>query len=330
MNIILSISKKEINAGISSDKIMEYASLGVNGYRINLSKVTDLEIDDYIHKIEKIISLDILKGTNIILDLPYPKKKVRILEFENFATNNILQANEKLIISDKYFEYNDNCAHAIIEKYNKNLLNDNVVYYGDGLGTLECIERNEKFAVFNAINSFEIHTNKSLSFNPYHNNNCKLIYDACKYLLQYNKHIDFCLSFSENIVEINEFIHNVGCNKENVICKIETQTGIDNLTDLLNCSKGVLLGRGDLYYYSNICNFFENCNCVFEKTQGLNKEFYLCTDVLISLENRNIPNRAELTDVSYYMSKGCKNFILSGAFSFNDNIKNAITILNSI
>ena len=39
MNIILSISKKEINAGISSDKIMEYASLGVNGYRINLSKV---------------------------------------------------------------------------------------------------------------------------------------------------------------------------------------------------------------------------------------------------------------------------------------------------
>ena len=82
-NIILSVSRNNLLYKTIDDKIQKLISLGVNGLRINLAKCNDIEMLEAWEFICNLVYNNNLNELEFLFDIPYPKKKVRIMKFFN-------------------------------------------------------------------------------------------------------------------------------------------------------------------------------------------------------------------------------------------------------
>jgi pyruvate kinase len=49
-----------------------------------------------------------------------------------------------------------------------------------------------------------------------------------------------------NVLELREYLKELGGEKIKIISKIENQEGIDNLSEIIEASDGIMVARGDL------------------------------------------------------------------------------------
>lgn len=289
MNIILSIAKVEIIGNNIHNKIKKYLELGVTGFRINLAKYDNEDIYHVLTTINEITQQYPLKNFEFIFDIPIPRKKTRVTNMISSCIS--IESSDELLVRKDCGEKVTSKYNIFVDEFNFNCKINDIVYYGDGIGSFVCKEISNNYILLKAINSFEFYKNKSFNIEPIYNLNDDSIFKICAKLKTIVDNCYFALSFIENPKDIYYLCKKIGCQKSQVLCKIETQKSIENIEKLLMNSAGILLGRGDLLYYSEINNFFVNCIKSLEITHKLNKKFYLCTDVMMSLINNNIANR---------------------------------------
>lgn len=327
MNIILSISKVEIIGKNIHNKIKKYLELGVTGFRINLAKYNNEDIYHMLSTIDEIVQQYTLKNFEFIFDIPLPKKKTRVTNMISSCIR--IESGDELLVRKDHGEKVISKYNIFVDEFNFNCKINDIIYYGDGIGTFVCKEISNNYILLKAINSFEFYKNKSFNIEPIYNLNDDSVFENCAKLNAIVNNCYFALSFIENPKDIYYLCEKIGCQKSQILCKIETQKSIENIESLLVNSAGILLGRGDLLYYSEINNFFLNCIKSLKIAHTLNKKFYLCTDVMMSLINNNIANRADIIDVSVFKAFGCENIILPAGFSRDGNLSEAIKIIEN-
>ena len=121
------------------------------------------------------------------------------------------------------------------------------------------------------------------------------------------------LSFAQSaadILELKKRLKNLNSTAR-VICKLETQSAVDNLEEMVQASDAMMVARGDLAYEigPEVVPLIQRQ--VIQLCHQYAKPSIVATQMLISMVNQSSPTRAEVSDVSTAVLLGADALMLS-------------------
>lgn len=266
---------------------------------------------------------------NLMFDLPFPGSKYRM--FQNEKNIDEIAKDECIVLAET--------KHTELEKSYIAFLPWETIEIGENLSLGDgeigfvVVKKLKDGIVIKSKNSGVIRGNRAIVFQKgiiFRNN------DLMPYILimQEFKPQYIALSFLENANDLC-FIRRILEEKLDympiIYSKIETQKGVDNLSEILSKTDRIMLGRGDLALNSDIKKFGENQDCVVEMCKMHKVPFCIATDVLISLYNSPIPTRGDLIDL-YYMKHfyKCEEVVCSAGIACTELISRFVYLVNGI
>ena len=128
--------------------------------------------------------------------------------------------------------------------------------------------------------------------------------------------VDFvALSFvsrAQDVIDAKTFLKENGGEKIDVIAKIESRTGVDNLQEIMRESDGIMVARGDLGVeipYEELPDVQKN---MINQCRIYGKRVITATEMLESMIHNPRPTRAEISDVANAVYDGTSAVMLSG------------------
>lgn len=109
----------------------------------------------------------------------------------------------------------------------------------------------------------------------------------------------------DDLIEIKKFIDDPTVQ---VISKIESKKGFENLSRIEECSDGIMVARGDLM---NDVGFESLFSYQKKITGNTKKPVIMATEMLQSMSNSKVPFRAEISDIGNAVLDGCSAVMLS-------------------
>jgi pyruvate kinase len=97
-----------------------------------------------------------------------------------------------------------------------------------------------------------------------------------------------------------------------IIAKVEDQEGLENISDIIRVSNGVMVARGDLGVQLRAEEVPLAQKRIIEKCNESNKPVITATQMLESMVSNPTPTRAEITDVANAIFDGTDALMLSG------------------
>ncbi len=208
------------------------------------------------------------------------------------------------------------------------------VLIADGLLELEVEEINGAEVLCRVKNNGEIGSKKNVNIIGVHAG-LPIMTDTDKADIAFgiSMDVDFIaasfVSFATEVVEIREYIHSLG-SKAKIISKIENEEGLDNISEIIEASDGVMVARGDLGVQlptERIPLAQKQIICQCLKT---GKPVITATQMLDSMIVNPRPTRAELTDVANAILDGTDAVMLSGETANGAYPVEAVNTLNRI
>lgn len=316
LNINKRHSKKEL-----LEKIRHISDNEMNHIRINLKSFTKDDISRCSLILETLKEFRNMHGNlfKVYIDIPYPRKKNRL--FTNHDIN--ILYGDTLEFTKKSIKLNSKFVEIVSDE---SLLDANIsskfIYYGDGEGMFEVVKHiNGEILKLKALNSFKIYRDKSLSvinrssdpLQPWQINYLKKICDGMEVSA-------FMLSFCESGTEIVKFRKLIGSVCPDIYGKIETTKGFENIDEIIEYCKGIVVARGDLALYCKISDLLIMQTEIARKTKEANKELIIATDILNSLVDINIPIRAEIMDYLHIQSHNPDFICIKASFMAKERL----------
>lgn len=120
------------------------------------------------------------------------------------------------------------------------------------------------------------------------------------------------VSCKEDVLEIKEILKQHNRLDLQIICKIESQLGVDNLREILEVSDGVMVARGDLgtEIASEMLPIVQKR--MIETARDMGKIAIVATEMLETMMENNRPKRAETSDIANAVLDGTDAVMLSG------------------
>lgn len=113
--------------------------------------------------------------------------------------------------------------------------------------------------------------------------------------------MDFiALSFvrsKENVIELKKYIKELGAEHIKIISKIENQEGIENLSEIIEESDGIMVARWDLWIEVPIEKLPTYQSNMIRDTLAAGKFTIVATHMLESMIENPFPTRAEVSDI---------------------------------
>jgi len=142
------------------------------------------------------------------------------------------------------------------------------------------------------------------------------------------------LSFASEVEQINKLkcmINQIWPNKPiKTMAKIENRKGIKNLDKLLEVCEGVMVARGDLLLNINPITLPMCQKQIIDMCKNRGKVSVVATEVLDSLADKGIINRAELSDIALAVRQGASAIMLARESGNSQHAKECIQLLNKI
>lgn len=139
---------------------------------------------------------------------------------------------------------------------------------------------------------------------------------------------------SKDILYVREYIKKFKGNENDIkiFSKLETIAGLKNYQEIINCSDGVVIARGDLVPECGMENSVEQ---EFEllknlKIENYNKEIIIATHVLDSMKNGLNSNISEIESIYTFINSGVTGFLLAGETSIGKYPVQAVKLLNEL
>lgn len=308
-----------------NELINKIINKGVRYFRVNLKTYYKKEHFEYLTKIiYEMMSIE--KDILFIFDIGYPKDTSRTI-INNDKGYIEIKEND-IYISNNSPNYSDNTIFIDPEIYLE--IND-VIYYGDGQYYLTIIDEYGdgiwKARVSNT--NIKIWGNTALHFKNESRYTPYNIYLILNFLNSLNSKIKYkvALSFVESKKDVDSFINLSGI--RNIICKIESQAGVDNIEEIIPAADSIMLGRGDLLFNSKVECFLHNEVQVIKKCKENRKAIIVSTGILSSMEQNMLPTRAELIDFILLKELGVDIINLSGHIIKSRNIDWVMELINN-
>lgn len=139
---------------------------------------------------------------------------------------------------------------------------------------------------------------------------------------------------SRQIISIHEYIRQIKGNLDNikVFSKIETNLGLLNYKEILKCSDGIIIARGDLVPECGIKASVEEEFKILNnlKNNNSNKDIIIATHVLDSMKNGVNVSISEVESIYTFINIGVTGFLLAGETSIGRYPTQVIDFLNEL
>lgn len=301
-----------IGPASSSIEVMEQLALkGMNCARINLSHSTEEQMIEIIESVRQV-----RQNTGYPIAIMYDTKgpEFRTMKMANDGISldegSIIKMVKNNVVGN-YGEFSVNHPEII-----DNISVGNHVLVDNALLDLEVIEKDETGVTLMAKNNGEIRSHKSLNI-PGLNFNLKFLSEADRqdiYFAAQHSCDYLALSFvnsKEDVLEVRQIIADAGGDAR-IISKIESQTGVDNLDEIIEASDGVMVARGDLGVELPLEMLPMLQKKIIKKCREAGKFAIVATEMLASMYDSPRPTRAEVSDIANAVIDGTDCVMLSG------------------
>ncbi len=133
-----------------------------------------------------------------------------------------------------------------------------------------------------------------------------------------------------DVVAVRNYLDFYGGHDIRIISKIENIEGVENFDEILECSDGIMIARGDM-----------GVEIEYERLPGLQKKFIrkcysagkmviTATQMLESMIHNTTPTRAEITDVANAVFDGTSAIMLSGETAMGDHPELVVSTMAKI
>jgi len=133
----------------------------------------------------------------------------------------------------------------------------------------------------------------------------------------------------EDVKALRSFIEKNGGTMQ-IISKIESQCGVDNLDEIIEYSDAIMVARGDLGVEVKMERLPELQKQIIKKTVMKGKTVITATEMLESMIENKRPTRAEVTDVANAVYDGSSCVMLSGESASGKNPELAVKMMSQI
>lgn len=120
------------------------------------------------------------------------------------------------------------------------------------------------------------------------------------------------VSNKQDLIDVHEYLKELGADDIELIAKIENQSGFDNIDEICEQCDGIMVARGDM----GVEIAFEQLPAIqkklITKCRMLGKRVITATEMLESMISNPRPTRAEISDIANAVYDGTSAIMLSG------------------
>jgi pyruvate kinase len=281
----------------SPEKIKQLIDVGANAFRINMSHGTQDSWEEIINNIRK-VSGDI----PIVMDTQGPEHRILGI------TGQIkLNPGDNFTFSQKPNKDMPYSSHIV------NGTPGHKILFDDGAISSTILERNEDIVTVKIetegtlTDRRKITTPEALSELPVIGEVDKHDLEFCKRML-----VDaIALSFTQTADDVKLCRELVGDHVV-IIAKIENQTGVENVDQILKAADSIMVARGDLGVEIPLEEVPVVQKKIIRQANNVGKPVIVATQMLESMTFSPVPTRAEVSDVANAIMDGADCVMLSG------------------
>lgn len=285
---------------------------GMNVARLNFSHGRYKDHGEVINRIRS-LSKEMNKPMAILIDLQGPK--IRTGKLRN-GKPVMLKRNGSISITTKKVPGTRNLVSTTYANLVEDVKKDETLLLADGLIKLKVVSKNKDTVDCKIINGGVLRENTGINLPG-----CKI---SAPCLTQKDRKdikfgiksgVDyFALSFVRSADDLNLFktiLKKKGSDIP-VIAKIEKREAVDNFTEILDISDGIMVARGDLGAELRFEQVPTVQKVIIDKAIRANKPVITATQMLETMHDNPVPTRAEVSDVANAIFDGTDAIMLSG------------------
>ncbi|MDO4486314.1 MAG: pyruvate kinase [Bacillota bacterium] len=292
--------------------ISDMLRAGMNVARLNFSHGTHEEHKKTIDTFRKVRDeLDIPAA--VLLDTKGPE--IRLKDFENGSE--LLLEGSTFVLTSGDYPGNAEMVSTTYSALPAQVEAGTMILIDDGKIRLKVVETTETEVVCKVVSGGKVSSRKGVNI-PGKSLDLEYISEADRrdILFGIEMNVDYvAASFvrsGDDVRQLRALLDDNGGSDIRIISKIENVEGIENFTDILELSDGIMIARGDM-----------GVEVDFEKLPGLQKKLIkeccragktviTATQMLESMTSNPAPTRAEITDVANAVFDGTSAVMLSG------------------
>ncbi len=120
------------------------------------------------------------------------------------------------------------------------------------------------------------------------------------------------VSRKQDLIDVHNFLREIGSDNIELIAKIENQSGFDNIEEICEMCDGIMIARGDMGVEIPFEMLPGIQKKLITKCRLLGKRVITATEMLESMVTNPRPTRAEISDVANAVYDGTSAIMLSG------------------
>ena len=309
-------TKMIFTIGPASDNetiLTEFIKIGMNVARLNFSHGTHETHKNKIELIKK-IRTTLNTPTAIMLDIKGPK-----IRTHNFINDGIqLKAGQNFtFICGKEILGDDNSCSITYEQLYQDVNIGGTILVDDGLLSFEILNIKDNNIICKVLNDGIIKNHKGVNV-PNVSINLPSVTEKDKEDLIFGckMGVDFvAASFvrkASDVLEIRSLLNSHSGENIQIIAKIESQEGVNNIDSILEVADGIMVARGDMGVEIPIEKVPIIQKNIIKKCNAAGKIVITATQMLDSMIRNSLPTRAEACDICNAIFDGTDAIMLSG------------------
>lgn len=303
---------------------------GMNVCRLNFSHGTHEEHKQRIENIKQARrELDL--PIAIMLDTKGPE--IRLGEFSVEQVD--LSIGDKFTLTTRDLIGNETISSVTYKDLPKDIKVGGRILIDDGLVELKVIGKNETDIFTEVMNYGVLKSHKGVNVPDTKINLPSLTEkDISDIKFGIENGIDFiAASFirkAQDVLDIRKVLEENHGEDIQIISKVESQEGVDNLDEIIDASDGIMVARGDLGVEIKTETMPIIQKIIIRKTCYSGKPVITATQMLDSMIRNPRPTRAEVTDVANAILDGTDAIMLSGETAAGNYPIEAVKVMHSI
>lgn len=292
--------------------ILALAHAGMNVARINMSH-GDHQIQKERIDLVKTVREEVGEPIGLLLDTRGPE--IRLKKFENNSV--VVEDGGSFVLTNKEILGTTEIACITCDDFYARIKKGDAVLMCDGLVKMIVRDIIDQDIHLNVITGGTLSNSKSINVPGVQLNLPYLSEQDKKDLLfGIENDVDFIaasfVSAKEDILILKKFLLSNGGSNIDVIAKIESQQGVDNIDEILSVCEGIMVARGDLGVEVPFERLPQMQKELIKKARMRGKLVITATEMLESMITNPRPTRAETSDVANAVYDGTSAIMLSG------------------